>query len=534
MTLWGNPYQAKTFNGDLFGGLTAGIVALPLALAFGVASGAGAAAGLYGAILLGFFASVFGGTKTQISGPTGPMTVVVAASATTLGGDWTLVMASIILAGIIQIGIGLSGLGKLVKYIPYPVISGFMSGIGIIIILLQIPILLGHESLSSPLKSFLAIPDALITLNVNSLLLGIASLVILFFTPKKITHYFPAPLLALLLITPIAYYGQMDVTLIGAIPMELPELMIPLTEIDKMVLIIPTAITLALLGSIDTLLTSLVADSLTRTKHNSKIELIGQGTGNALAGLFGGLPGAGATMRTVVNIKSGGTTPLSGIIHALLLLILLLGAAPLAEIIPLPVLAGILVKVGVDILDYRILRIIRSVPKHDLYVMLTVLGLTVFVDLIMAVGVGITLASVLLTMRIANQTGIKTSIPAPDTEELAANVQNETRNQIRIVNIEGAFFFGSTSQIVEHVDKAIGTKVLIFNCKSVPFFDLSAIFALEEMVHKLHDSGVSVIMVVNEQGRQKLSRYPIWDLIGEDAVFTSEIPAIVLARSKVG
>ncbi len=323
--------KVNAIKNDIFGGVTASVVALPLALAFGVASGAGATAGLYGAIILGFFASLFGATNTQISGPTGPMTVIIASAIVMFENDFESIIFIIFLAGIIQISFGLIKIGKWIKYIPYPVISGFMSGIGVIIIILQINPFLGVEAYGSVIQTIVELPNTLHLANNDSLILAYITLIIMFMTPKIISRYVPPALIALVFVTLLAILMDFQVSVIGEIPMGLPEFSFPSKfDILKLDLIISLAITLALLGSIDTLLTSLVADSMTKTKHKSNKELIGQGIGNAICSVFGAIPGAGATMRTVINIKSGGTTRVSGMVHSLMLLIIVLFLATLA------------------------------------------------------------------------------------------------------------------------------------------------------------------------------------------------------------
>lgn len=349
----------KQFAGDLFGGVTASVIALPLALAFGVASGAGAQAGIYGAIVLGLVASVFGGTRVQISGPTGPMTIVAAATLVVFHGDIALLMAAVLLTGVFQILFGLLKIGKFVKFVPYPVISGFMSGIGVIIILLQINPLLGIEGVSSPMKAVSAFSAIGQKLQPEAIWLSLIALAIVFLTPKKLAAMIPTPLIALIVVTCISYFGHFEVARIGTIPEGLPQVAWPKFSSPELTVILTSALSLAVLGSIDSLLTSLVADSITRTEHNPNRELIGQGIGNALTAFVGGIPGAGATMRTVINVKSGGQTRFSGVLHALILLAMLLGLGPLAAAVPMAVLAAILIKVGMDIIDYRFIKIIR-------------------------------------------------------------------------------------------------------------------------------------------------------------------------------
>jgi len=525
----------KRIAGDIFGGVTASIIALPLALAFGVASGVGAQAGIYGAIILGFVAALAGGTKVQISGPTGPMTIVAASTLVLFHGDVSVLMAAVLLTGIFQIILGLLKVGKFVKFVPYPVISGFMSGIGIIIILLQINPLLGIESVTSPLDAVTSLGSIKTMFQTDALYASIIALLIVFFTPKKIARILPTPLLALIIVTVFSQLAGLQLATIGTIPSELPEICWPNFTRSQLTLVISAAMSLAVLGAIDSLLTSLVADSLTKTDHNSNRELIGQGVGNALTAFVGGIPGAGATMRTVVNVKSGGTTRLSGVLHALILLGVLLGLGKYAAIVPMAVLAAILIKVGLDIVDYRFIKIIRKAPKHDLAIMFTVLFLTVFVDLIVAVGVGVLLASVLLTVRLTKQVNssvddLKISINENDGYEL---LNDDKSFLVRVVNIDGPFFFGSTSRLVGQVGEMLGTKVVIFNCLKVPFIDLSAFFALSEIILKLKEKDILPFIVVSEEIKAKLIRLEISTTLREKHIYISFNQAVEHAKAHV-
>lgn len=527
-------YSFGTFKGDFFGGLTAGIVALPLALAFGVASGAGAAAGLYGAFALGLFAALLGGTPTQVSGPTGPMTVIFATAIVAFPGNTSAIFAVVFIAGAVQIIFGCLKVGSVVRYIPYPVISGFMSGIGVIIILLQLHPLLGAPSVSAPLESIMKLPAVLAYTDLYSLGLGCITMIIVFFTPPKVTRTVPSPLLALVVGSLLVALFDIPVAKIGEIPAGLPSLILPLFSIELLPQVITMALALAVLGSIDSLLTSVVADSITKTKHNSNKELVGQGLGNIAASLIGGLPGAGATMRTVVNIKAGGTTRVSGIIHALLLVAILLGLGPYAALIPLPVLAGILMKVGFDILDYRLLKIVRRIPRQDFAVMLAVFLITVFVDLIVAVGVGITLSSLMLTYRISKQSQINVQgvvSHQPWQNDLERSLEEETKYGIRAVSINGPFFFGTTGKMQEHISKLIGTKVVIINCLDVPFIDLSGYFALAEMISRLNDEHIKPIVVFkNGSGmRKQMIAMGYESMLGADGIQTDYNDALQLA-----
>jgi SulP family sulfate permease len=388
-------------RGNAFGGITAGVVALPLALAFGVQSGLGAISGLYGAIAIGIIAALLGGTKTQISGPTGPMTVVAAAVVMaeieaygSLDAAFGTIVATFVLAGVFQILMGFAKVGGYIKYMPYPVISGFMSGIGAIIIILQIFPFFGMVSPKHIPDVFVELGSIAGSANMDAVGLALATLAIIYLFPR-ITKAIPSALVALIVLTVVSSMMGLNVSVIGAIPEGLPDLHLNHIHWDHPMSIVLPALTLAALGAIDSLLTSVVADNMTKTKHQSNKELIGQGIGNMAAGMIGGIPGAGATMRTVVNINAGGTTGLSGMIHGAVLLVILLGAGPYAAMIPLPVLAGILVSVGIGIIDYRGIKHTLAVPRADAVVMYVVLIMTVLVDLLQAVAVGMTLAAML-------------------------------------------------------------------------------------------------------------------------------------------
>lgn len=492
--------SSLNLKGNIAGGVTAAIVALPLALAFGVASGLGATAGIYGAIILGFFASLLGGTPTQISGPTGPMTVIVASALVTLHGNVNLLVTVILLAGIFQILFSFAKIGRFINYIPYPVISGFMSGIGIIIIILQINPYLGLQSDASIVHILFTLPSLIPQTNMHSFLLATLTLFIMFFTPAKIAKIVPTPLIALALLTPLSVYFNFNVPTIGEIPTTLPDFVIPSLSVENYKIVITLAFTLALLGMIDSLLTSIVNDSITQTKHDSNMELFGQGVGNILCSFVGAVPGAGATMRTVINVKSGGTNRLSGMIHALTLLIVVLFFAPLASKIPLAILAGILIKVGIDILDYRFLKVWKKSPRHDLIVMVMVFLITVFIDLITAVGAGVVLSLYLIVYRITSETEI---VISDNNSGRDLNYDLEPSNA-KIIKINGAFFFGTSTVFASKVNSMLDTKTIIIDILDVPFIDLTAIFTLKDLISKLRKDNINVVLVLKEKHKEKL------------------------------
>ena len=523
--------QTNNIKGDIFGGITAGIVALPLALAFGIqafggidspeAPSMGALAGLVGATLLGFLAALFGGTHSQISGPTGPMTVItasiVSAAWTASSGNFSAVLIAMAMAGIFcglfQIFFGLIRIGKYVRYIPYPVLSGFMSGIGVIIILQQIYPLIGKKSPVSTIDMITNFPAACSeNVSLMALLLGLGTIVLVIAVPR-LTKNVPSTLVALIVMTIISVICSFDAALtIGNIPAGLP---MPLFFKDGMDLsginwlqvieasIVP-GLTLAGLGSIDTLLTSVVADNITKTKHNSNQELIGQGIGNACAGLFCGIAGAGATMRTVVNVKSGGRSQISGMVHALFLLAILLGLGSLVKYVPLSVLAGILITVGWGIIDFRGFRDLTHIPKADAFVLIVVFLMTVFVDLLTAVGIGMVIACFLFMMRAGDlieqqyKGGVLTDGFDKNTPwEDETGVTEEMKKHIYIQRLNGPVFFGSITGFnkVMH-DVPEGISVVIIRMKRVTFMDQSGAYAMETAIKDLQAKGIEVLMTI--------------------------------------
>jgi len=491
-------------RGDIYGGVTAGVVALPLALAMGVASGLGPIAGLYGAIFVGFFAALFGGTEPQISGPTGPMTVVCAGLAASIAahpdlmGNTALIFTAIMLAGLFQIAMGFFKLGEYIRLVPYPVISGFMSGIGGIIIILQISPMLGHDAPAGTIDSLFYAPTALLDINYMALILGALTLAIALKWPAALGKYVPGALAALIIGTILSLiFGGAPI--LGDIPTGLPQMHVPTLSATSFLIIAEAALVLALLGSIDSLLTSLVADNMSRSRHNSNKELIGQGIGNMLAGFFGGAPGAGATMRTVVNIRTGGRTRISGMIHALLLLAVVLGFGPYASYIPNAVLAGILIKVGLDIIDWSYIKNAHRGPRWDLILMLLVVGLTIFVDLITAVGVGVVLASLAFVRQVAHDQmerlrAVHTVRHKATPREL--EILDELGDRVQVFDFSGPMSFGAAADLGHHARSQLegGAQAIILDFERVPFLDVSAALAIETVARDAKQSGRTIYL----------------------------------------
>lgn len=523
-------------KGDITGGLTAAVVALPLALALGVLSGMGAIAGLYGAIALGIVAAMFGGTPTQISGPTGPMTVVsamVVADAIKLNGNLEQAMGMIIitffLAGLIQVGFGLSKIGKYIKYIPYPVLSGFMTGIGVIIIMLQLFPLLGHVSPQSVWDVLANFDDPVQDISWASMFYATLTIALIYILPK-FTKVLPSSLLALVIVSTLAYFAHIAVPTIGYIPHGLPSIQFKelltfhLWEIPS---VIRPALMLAALGAIDSLLTSTIADNLTKTRHDSNKELVGQGMGNMLSSLMGGLPGAGATMRTVVNIHAGATTKLSGVLHGLVLFTMVIGLGDIAAYIPLSVLAGILITVGISIIDFKGLKHLKQVPAADAAVMLTVLFLTIFLNLVLAVVIGLLLACVLFMKRMGDiaEERSKFETLAQYSEEYTwrdeLDMPGSIADQVYIKHLYGPLFFGFVSQFQDLIKSIPDVKIVILRMDKVPYIDQSGIYAIEDAVLYLERRGIQVVFVgIESQPKDRLRRLRmIPDLIAESECF---------------
>lgn len=566
-------FDFSHLSGDLFGGITAGIVALPLALAFGLQSGLGAAAGLYGAIFISFFASLFGGTRTQISGPTAPMTavsmVVIAGIVAANEGDLNRALPAILmvflLAGIIQIGMGLMKLGQYIRYIPYPVVSGFMTGIGVIILITQALPMMGYypkedttyvsgfvaqgeeiilerilreeagegnleledfvetversseitpEEINKEAQSLAAnnaagvigslrlTGRAIQSISFTDLILGSLTILIIYGF-KRITQVVPSTLVALLVVSLGAYLFLPDYRMIGIIPSGFPQLRFDAFGEFRLPQIYPyvlTAVSLAALGAIDSLLTSIVADNMTKTKHRPNQELIGQGIGNSVAALFGGIPGAGATIRTVVNIKSGGKTKLSGMVAGVLLLVVLMSLGPLASKIPAAVLAGILVTVGIGVMDYKGLRHVRQAPKAEVAVMVLVLVLTVFIGLIEAVLLGLVLSCLLFMKHIADAVEHRTADAAPLREfsrEMPwldeGDIIERFGHQVYIKHLIGPLFFGFASRFQEIIANLPEMKVFVIRMDRVPYMDQSGIYSMEDAIRDLQQRKVKVL-----------------------------------------
>jgi SulP family sulfate permease len=526
-----NRINLSNVRGDLFGGVTAAVIALPMALAFGVASGAGAQAGLYGAVLVGFFASLFGGTPTLISEPTGPMTVIMTAIVASLmaanpENGMAMAFTVVMMGGIFQILLGSLGLGKYITLMPYTVVSGFMSGIGLILIVLQIAPFLGHGSVGGVLATLQKVPELISTMNPAETTLGVMTVAILWLMPSKWGRLVPPQLVALILGTVLSlfFFGDIDaIRRIGnqgeGIPTGLPSMQMPFFTLAQIRTMLVDAMILGMLGAIDALLTSTIADSLTRTHHNSDKELIGQGIGNIMSGLFGGLPGAGATMGTVVNIQTGGRTALSGLTRAIVLMVVILGAADLTETIPMAVLAGIALKVGIDIIDWSFLKRAHHVSWKGALIMYGVIALTVLVDLMVAVGVGVFVANVLTIQRLSDlQAKDVKAITDADDEILLEDEEKallqEADGRVLLFHLSGPMIFGVSKAISREQAVVDNYDVLILDLSDVPLLGVTSSLAIENAIQEAREKGCQVFIVgATGKIKKRLEKFGILDLI---------------------
>ncbi|EGQ7865127.1 SulP family inorganic anion transporter [Vibrio parahaemolyticus] len=546
--MFGSRFKDINFKGDIFGGVTTAIISLPLALAFGVASGAGAEAGLWGAIMVGLFASLFGGSNTLISEPTGPMTVIMTAVLTSMMAKYpetgmAMTFTVVMMAGAFQILLGTLKMGKYVTLMPYSVISGFMSGIGVILIILQLSPLLGHAApTGGVLGTLSALPETISNLKFNELFLGLLTLGILFFFPKKYRKYVPAQLVALVAVTllSVMLFDTEDIRRIGEIPAGLPSLVAPHIDPDMFVEMVIDALVLGTLGCIDTLLTAVIGDSLTRKEHDSDKELRGQGLANMISGLFGALPGAGATMGTVTNIQVGARSPLSGVVRALVLALVVLVAGGLTEPIPMAVLAGIAVYVGFNILDWSFIQRAHKVSFSGMAIMYGVMLLTVFVDLIVAVGLGVFVSNIMIIERLSREQARQVKAIS-DADEDDVPLTDSERGLLDRANGRVLFFYLSGPMIFS-VSKAISRQhtsisdydVMILDLTDVPMLDVTVGLALENAIKDALDAHCEVYLLCpNQRTREQLEKFHVIDLVPDNNMYQFRYEALNAAVAHV-
>ncbi len=482
-------YSPRALSGDLFGGVTTAATVLPMALAYGVATGLGPVAGMYGAIAVGFLAAVFGGTPARIAYSTAAMTVAMMVVLTQHAQSPAEAFTIVMLAGVIQVALGLLRVGRFINYTPYSMIAGFTSGIGIIIIIIQTLPFLGAPAAPGGLLGIIRVwPAAVLGLNLHAVIVGAVCLAICMFWPRRLGRFLPGPLLALVVGTAMAALWLHDAPTIGRLPQGLPELYMPELAPDLLLSAVQPALTLALIGSVNSLVASLVADTLTRTRTRLNRELVGQGIANVAAGALGALPGAGAPSGTTVNVRAGGTTPVSGVTCAAVLLALVLGLGWIAEPIPVAALSGILIKVGWDIIDWRLLTRIRHVQREYLLVMVLTLVLTVFVDLITAIAIGLIVAGFARARaREQRELGRVISVPLLDREffpsDTNADDVDEFQARVGLVDLRGEFSFASANELAWLIGSDIQEhEVTIFDFSNTVHMDDSAALIIERLI----------------------------------------------------
>ncbi|TYK67074.1 SulP family inorganic anion transporter [Colwellia echini] len=547
--MFGNRFAEMNIKGDLFGGVTTAIISLPLALAFGVASGAGAEAGLWGAIMVGFFAAIFGGSTSLISEPTGPMTVIMTAVLTSMMAKYpesglAISFTIVMMAGAFQVLLGTLKLGKYVTLMPYSVISGFMSGIGVILIILQLSPLLGHSAPAGGVMGTLSqLPDTLANLKFNELLLGALTLGILFYYPAKYRKIVPAQLIALVVVTllSIVFFDTDSIRRIGEIPAGLPSLVIPHFNAEVFTTMVIDALVLGTLGCIDTLLTAVIGDSLTRKEHDSDKELQGQGIANIIAGLFGALPGAGATMGTVTNIQVGARSPLSGVIRAGVLALVVLVAGGLTEPIPMAVLAGIAVYVGFNILDWSFIQRAHKVSIQGMSVMYAVMLLTVFVDLIVAVGLGVFISNIIIIEKLSREQVRQVKaisdaggddVPLTDTER---DLLDKANGKVLFFYLSGPMIFSVSKAIARQHTTVADYDVMVLDLTDVPMIDVTVGLALENAIKDALDAKCEVFLLCpNKQTRDQLEKLNVLSLIPDSNLYSYRGEALQAALDVIG
>lgn len=542
-----NTINLKSLKGDILGGLTAAIVSLPLALAFGVASGVGPEAGLYGAIIIGFFAALFGGTPTLISEPTGPMTVIMAAVVTAMVARYpetgiAMAFTVVMIAGLTQILFGMLKLGKYITLMPYSVISGFMSGIGCILIIMQFAPAVGVDSPSGGVPGALMnISHTIANINFTEAGMALATLALIFFTPRRVKQWVPPQLIALVVISLISVWVLSDPNIkrIGEIDVSLPSLILPTFTPDLIQTMILDGIVLGILGCIDSMLTSVIADNLTRSEHKSDKELIGQGMGNLFSGLFGGLPGAGATMGTVVNIQTGAKSALSGLTRVAILIVAVFGASNLISVIPIAVLAGIAIKVGIDILDWSFIKRAHKVSKQTSLIMYAVLLLTVFVDLVVAVGIGVFIANIITIEKLSTSQAKNIKAISDVDGRLPLNKEQQTllnkaQGQLLYFYLSGTMIFGVSKALSRELGSLGDHHALIVDLSDVSFLDDTIALTIENLIKDAQSLNKQVVMLVKRsQDKEKLMKMGFENMLNDADFVHDRTQALELAHKKL-
>lgn len=534
-------YSKEQFLKDVTAGIIVAIIALPLSIALAIASGVTPEKGLYTAIIAGFLISMLGGSRVQIGGPTGAFMVIVYGIVSEFGVDG-LVIATI-MAGIIMIVMGLLKLGSLIKFIPYPITTGFTSGIAVVIFSSQIKDFFGLQMGEVPvefLEKWGSYFKEFNTINVQTTLIGVLALLIIVLWPK-VNKKIPGALIALVITSIIVKTLGLEVATIGSkygeLSSKLPSINIPNIDMHKFKLLIIPAFTIAILGSIESLLSAVVSDGMIGGKHRSNMELVAQGIANIGSGLFGGIPATGAIARTVANIKNGGRTPVAGMVHALTLLLIMVVFMPFAKMIPLASLAAILIVVAYNMSEWREFKSLLKSPKSDALVLVVTFFITVLVDLVKAIEIGMVLSAFLFMKRMAEVSNVKTFLLDSAEEEDEGDVDNLrginskliSNNNVQIYEINGPLFFGAADKFMEAMNE-VGNEVetLIVDMKNVPAMDATALHAFQRMIDMCKDKNIKIVISgIKEQPKLALEKSDIINLIGENNIFMNLEDAII-------
>lgn len=535
-------YSLVLFKKDLFAGITVGIVAVPLALAFAIASGATPSQGIFTAVIAGFFISFLGGSRYQIGGPTGAFVIIIYSIIAQHGYDGLLIAT--IMAGIILIFLGIARVGSFIKFIPYPVTTGFTAGIGVVIFSSQIKDFLGltyKETTPEFIDKWISIFSNLSTINISSAAIGISTVVIILIIRKMSTNI-PSHVVAIVISTAVCFLLGLNAETIGdrfgTINAVFPAFTVPEVTIEKIRALFPAAITIALLAGIESLLSAVVADGMTGSHHKSNTELVGQGVANILSGFFGCIPATGAIARTATNVRAGGITPLAGIIHAVFLCLFILFFSFLIEIIPMAALAGVLLVVSVDMMGIKNMANLFSSPKSDVIVLLTTFILTIVIDLTAAVQVGVVLAALLFMKRMSDVTSMSkmnfdaSEETAQDIADPDATSNKDIPEGVEVYEINGPFFFGVADMLIntlEHIGKT--PKVFILRMRNVPAIDATGEHALENFYNTCKKAGTQLVLSgVNPVPYETLKKMHFIEMIGEKNVTNHIDKALIRTR----
>lgn len=529
-------YSGKKLTNDIIAGIIVAIIALPLSIALAIASGVSPEKGLYTAIVAGFLISFFGGSNVNISGPTAAFATIVAGIVSVYGTEG-LVIATI-MAGLILIIMGLCRFGILIKYIPYTITTGFTSGIALTIVIGQLKDFFGltfpeGTHAVETMEKLSAVVNSFSTVNIQSVLVGLAGLLILIIWPK-INKKIPGSLIAVVVGVIIVKAFKMEVNTIGdlyTISRSLPKFSLPSFGFDSIRQLLPSAFTIAILAAIESLLSCVVSDSMIGDKHNSNTELMAQGIGNVFSGLFGGIPATGAIARTAANVKNGGRTPVAGMVHALVLLLILAVLMPYAAWIPMPIIAAILFMVAYNMCEWRqFVGICKTAPKSDITVLILTFVLTVVFDLVVAIEVGLLVAVILFMKRMADVTNIR---PWTEADEKASDDNGRLKKippKTEVYEINGPMFF-ATSDMVSSIPIKAGVKVIIIRMRNIPALDVSALKELTTVYENLRKQEITVLFShVNEQPLSVMKKAGFYDMVGEECFPENIDEALRLAK----